>query len=625
MSKRNVKRLLIFLIFPILLCIPIFAQDMYLKIIGVALTVIYVALLVFMRDSLKNKGMAPDESIQHESDEGNYAVDKDSYHDDEESFTIVTKDEKPKVKERIITEEEYKPVVNIKQNKVKPPDLKERFEEIANEELPSGIGHDEQFSFVLEKVLTIIKESFQAHSALFFWYNKKSEKLTMESYVSNTEDIEQRKFDVEDDVLSKIVQKNEPELLSTISPTAEVDVIRYYSSPKKIKSFVGVPLFYDKHLIAVIALDSKVEDAFGIETIFSLGRFARLITILISLFEEKYSESIAQQRLNGLLDLITPLQRFDSDKDFVDSIEKSMGQLLPWDAFAFVYFDPSEQKFLTLKTKNKSSLKFVGEHLEIELKGTLVGKCVVSESPVKIDDMEAGDYIRFSASENEHFNGSFLAVPVVHRGQIYGVLCLEHMKKNRWSTADVRFLLNAASFVGFIIYSFSSQEMLKRYITIDIETKTLSNEYFMLRLQEELLKANDLKIPGSLVIISIDDFMPEDTLFGGETNQKVVSTIAGLIRHETNHFTVVGRLDENVFGVYFFNAESKDVFLWADKIRKKIARESIPVMSKQTTFTVSAGVCSTIEKTTPQEVLHDAHLALKKAQDMGGNSVNQIS
>ena len=85
-------------------------------------------------------------------------------------------------------------------------------------------------------------------------------------------------IDIEDDILSKIVQSGEPELLSEIPSTAETDVIRYYSTAQSIRSFVGVPLFYDKTLIAIIAVDSKDEDAFGIETIYALGRFVRVIT-----------------------------------------------------------------------------------------------------------------------------------------------------------------------------------------------------------------------------------------------------------------------------------------------------------------------------------------------------------
>ncbi len=86
-----------------------------------------------------------------------------------------------------------------------------------------------------------------------------------------------------------------------------------------------------------------------------------------------------------------------------------------------------------------------------------------------------------------------------------------------------------------------------------------------------------------------------------------------------------GRLSQKVFAVYFFNSTPKDVFLWAEKLRVKIARKPIAVVSKQTTFTVSIGVAATTNKVDVQEILTHAELALKKAVEKGGNSVKSIS
>jgi PleD family two-component response regulator len=84
-------------------------------------------------------------------------------------------------------------------------------------------------------------------------------------------------------------------------------------------------------------------------------------------------------------------------------------------------------------------------------------------------------------------------------------------------------------------------------------------------------------------------------------------------------------LDDRVFGVYFFNTSSKDVALWADKIRVKVARKPIDVVSKQTTYTVSIGVASAQGVSDVDELIHNAELALKKAVEKGGNIVRNIN
>ncbi len=619
MDRKQKKRILIFLFIPLLAAVLLFTEDMTIKIITIALIVIYVAFIIFLRDSIKFAG--PYISKELSDEEADEQLTDDETPETEESFEIVSKNKNLE----IITAENYSPDFRIPKTTLKPPDLKERFEEIANESLPQGIGQDGQFTFVLEKMLAVIKEAYSAHTAIFFWYNNKKEKLSIEKYLSSTNEVANRKFDIEDDILSKIVQKGEPELLSDISPAAEADVIRYYTVPQAIRSFVGVPLFYDKSLIAIIAIDSKMGDAFGIETIYSLGRFVRVITMLITIFEEKHSDTISQQRLKGLLALIQPDRHFENEEDMIASIQNCAGYLLHWDAFAFVYFHPLQKCFKTKRIINNTSLKYVGENLDIELTGTLVGKSIVTGMPVKIDDTSAAEYKRFSKVESVSFDGSFVAIPVVYDNQNFGVLCFESLKKNAYSNQDVQFLKNSVNIFAFMIYSFSTQLLLKSYLALDLETKTLNSDTFKERLASDLYKAAQFKVSGAIALIRIDDFLEQESLFDGNPFPKVLASVSETIAQEMTPLNIFGRISEKAFGVYFFNATTKDVFLWAEKLRVKIARKPIAVVSKQTTYTVSIGVASANNKTNPDEVIYNADLALQKALERGGNTVRNIN
>ncbi len=618
MDRRQKRRILIFLFVPLLAAVLLFTDDFIIRVITIGLIVIYVGFIIFLRDSIKFEGPYISQDI---SDEEPELTREESTSNFDESFEIVSKNKNLE----IITAENYSPEIRLSKTTLKPPDLKERFEEIANESFPQEMGHDGQFSFVLEKMLAVIKEAFAAHTAIFFWYNKKKEKLSIEKYLSNSSEVANRKFDIEDDILSKIVEKGEPELLSDISPAAEADVVRYYNSPQGIRSFVGVPLFYDKSLIAIIAVDAKVGDAFGIETIYALGRFVRVITMIIAIFEEKHSDTISQQRLNGILSLISPDKKFESEEDLISSIQNCAGLMLHWDAFAFIYFHPLEKSFRTKKIINNTTLKYVGENLQIELTGTLVGKSIVTGMPVKIDDTSAAEYKRFSKVESVSFDGSFMAIPIVFDNQNYGVLCFESLKKNAYSNADVQFLRSVVNIFSFMIYSYSTQLVLKSYLAVDIATKTLNENTFKERLASDLYKSAGLKINGAIALIRIDDFLEQESLFDGDPFPKVLKAVSETITQEMSPINILGRLSEKVFGVYFFNATTKDVFLWAEKLRVKIARMPVAVVSKQTTYTVSIGVASTNGKTDPEEVIYNADLALQKALERGGNTVRNIN
>ena len=618
MDRRQKKRILIFLVVPLLAVFLFLTDDLIARVVIIALIVIYVAFIIFLRDTLRfSSSYSDDIPLEEISDEENI---QHVEHIDE-SFEIISKNKDIE----IITAENYTPERSHAKTTLKPPNLKEKFEEIANESLPAELGYGGQFSFVLEKMLTVIKEAYVANTAIFFWYNKQKEKLTIEKYVSNSSDVSNRKFDIEDDILSKIVQKGEPELLSDISTIAETDVIRYYNSAQGIRSFVGVPLFYDKQLIAIIAVDSKLGDAFGIETIYALGRFVRVITMIIGIFEEKHFESLSQERLKGLTNLINPEKRFENEEDIIIAIQNTVSYLINWDAFAFVYYQPLEQIFKTIKIINNTSLKYIGHNLEIELNGTLVGKSIVTGVPIKIDDTSTGTYIRFAKVEDVSFDGSFLAIPLIYNAQNYGVLCFESLKKNAYTNADILFLKNAVSLLAFIIYSYSTQKLLKSFLSVDIETKALSSETFKERMITDLVKSEQLKAPGALALIRIDDFLEQESLFDGNPFAMVLTSVSEMIIKEMTPLNLFGRLDEKLFAVYFFNSNTKDVFIWAEKLRVKIARKPIAVVSKQTTYTISVGVASATGKLNYDEIVHNADLALQKALERGGNTVRNIN
>ena len=349
-----------------------------------------------------------------------------------------------------------------------------------------------------------------------------------------------------------------------------------------------------------------------------------MISLIISLFDEKFAESQSEQRLKAILDLLTTDKKFEDESELYSTIEASVKSLIEWDVFTFVYFNPSDQKFKTSKISNKTSLKYAGENLEIDLSSSLVGKAIISGVPIKVDDTSLEKNNRFAKTEDVTFDGSFLAIPLTYDEQNYGVLCFESLKKNIYNNVDVDFMKKATKIFAYIVYSFSTQNILRSLLSIDVETKLLNYNNFMKELSAELFKSKGVKAPGALVLIKIDEFLEEESLFEGDPFPKVMKSVAQMIKEETTPQNLLGRLNRKVFGIYFFNSISKDVFLWAEKLRIKVARKPISVVSKQTTFTVSIGIASLHENTEVEELVNNAELALRKAIEKGGNSVKSI-
>ncbi len=621
-DDKSKRRLLTFSIIPILLAIPFFTEYIIYRAIAAIILVIYVGFIIFLRDSNKHEEVTP--IIDNRLDEPAIYRTNSYETDSGEDFKIISKN---KTIEIITADNIHTNIPKDDSGDIfKPADFKKNFESIVLEELPKDINQDEQFGFVLDKILSVVKDAYMAHTAAFFWYNAKRKRLTLERHVSASTQITKQKFEIEEDVLSKIVQKEEPEILTDITSIAEADNLRYYNQPQGIKSFVGVPLFYGKSLTGILVLDSKMNDAFGIEQVYALGKIVRVISVIINLFEEKFAESQAEQRLKTLVDIFSYDRKYESESELFQAVETAVHGLIEWDVFTLVTYEPIEHKFKTAKIINKTSLKYIGHGLEIDLTGTLVGRAILSTTPVKIDDTSNADIPpRFSKNEGFNFDGSFLAVPLVYDDQNYGVLCFESLKKNVYSNSEVAFIKNATKIFAFILHSYSSLTILRSFLSHDIETKALNYDSFLERFTIDLVKSKELTVQGALTLIKVDELLEQQSLFEGDPFPKVFRAVAQMIREEMTPFNLFGRISEKVFAVYFFNTSPKDVFLWAEKLRIKIARKPIAVVSKQSTFTVSIGVASTIGKTDAQEILYNADLALKKAIEKGGNSVKSTN
>jgi diguanylate cyclase (GGDEF)-like protein len=622
-ASRNRKRVLIFSIIPLLAAVPFFTEDFILRLISAIILVVYSAFIIFLRDSSRANEKIAIKLAPNETDYPNYKTPERKVEvDDGEEFKIISSNKKVEV----VSSAEYSgnktsfPSDDISTD----PDVKIEYIRIATEKIPDDISDDQHFGFALEKILQVVKDAFLAHSALFFWYNPKTNKLALEKYVSASEDIIKQKFDIEDDVLSKIVLKKEPESLRNISKNTEVDNLRYYTTPQGIKSFVGVPLYYGKSLAGILALDSKGTDAWGIETVYSLGRFVRVISLLISLFEEKHADSQADRRLKSLLEIVAADKKFETESELFSTIESSVKRLINWDIFTFVHFDPKEKHFKTSKIFNNTSLKYIGENREIDLSGTLVGRSIINGTPVKIDDTSHEQLARFAKNEDITFGGSFLAIPLAFDGQIYGVFCFDALKAGIYNSADVTFVKKATKIFSYIVYSYTHQKTLRELLSVDIETKFLNGKNFLKNASADLAKTKKANLQSSVALLKIDKFIDDESLFEGNPFEKVLKSITDMIKEATNTQNIVGRISKDVFAIYFFNADSKDIFLWAEKLRIKIARTPVSVATKQTTYTVSVGISTAHENMGITDLIENAELALKKALEKGGNAVKNI-
>ncbi|MCX8057077.1 MAG: GAF domain-containing protein [Ignavibacteria bacterium] len=516
-------------------------------------------------------------------------------------------------------------LVNKKIVQFIPQDLNEEYRKIALEPIPGSASVEVQFNFILEKVLDVIKHVFLAHSAIFFWYRRDKNQIIFHNFSSEANHLQKIKYTICDDIISRVIKSGNPNYTCNINSNVESDLIKYYSQPIGIKSIAAVPVFLNEKVIGVLAIDSKSEDAFGPETIFTLGKFVRMITLILSIYDEKFNIELANLKLDAILELIGNSSTELNEKKLIQNIMVVLDKFLEWDVFGVVLYDINARTYILKKLVNRTSIDYMGENLPVDISPeTLVGYSFEKNKSIRIDDSSSSKYFLFRKNVQSNIKGSIIIVPISSNGKIHGALVLESLKKKIYSDEDVRLIEKISNYFANQLDFIFNNLLLENFLSIDLETKLMNKVTFEKRVQEELNKFKTTNMHIGLALISVDKI---DKLVK-KYSSKIIPVIA---KHVSTHLTkeaeelmMVGRLENLKFGVLFMNRDSTADNVWCQKILQKISGSPVKYNEDEFSISVSIGYAGGIKLINADTLFNSAETALSKAINDGGGKIRTL-
>lgn len=608
--------------------ILLMAHNVILKIAAFVLLLLSVSYLFILLDKDKKifpqgleedntaAEMATEETGDEETVKERAEVDLDKL---DEGFRIVERGTK------VLTERNLGSIGNKKGNPQDETDESIRkFKDLSTEPYPKDVAATQQLSFLIERLLIIVRELFTAHTAVFFWYDKAHSLLSIQSASSASDSIRKEKLDIQADVLGRIIKEEAPNMLSDMPGVTEQENFRYYTSPQKIKSFLGVPVFHDSNLVGILAVDSKAPDAFGIEQMYSLGRFVRLVTVLIDLFAQKHNESVAQKRVEGFSGFLHDINRLSDETDIFKSIAKMSSRLVEADCFTLVAYNAEEHQYKAVVVNNPHDYSYIQEGDNIDLHSSMAGTAISSGSQVNIGEMTEVKVARFKSDEMIVLDGSFLITPIIFDNEVLGLLCHESVKKNSFGSSDVKFLHHIATMIGVVLHFNNSARHFRKLAAIDPVTGFYSSHFFYRRSMEEIQKADILGLNASVLMIKIDEARHKEELDDSSNHNAVTEQISISLAEFADPFKFFGKIDDLSIGMFILNKTREETALIAEKIRLQISRTAVQLNGKSTTFTTSIGVVTVKSNADLDAILYDLKTAVKKGSSSGGNKVLQL-
>lgn len=163
---------------------------------------------------------------------------------------------------------------------------------------------------------------------------------------------------------------------------------------------------------------------------------------------------------------------------------------------------------------------------------------------------------------------------------------------------------------------------LKIISRIDGLTGLYNRRYWQERFEREFKLANRNKKPISVLMLDIDHFKAVNDNYGHQAGDKVIQSLAMLIKKATRETDICGRYGGEEFTILLPDTTTETAKLVGERIRKASERYLVKHETIEMNFTVSIGIAEfSPEFNRPLLWLEAADQALYKAKESGRNQV----
>lgn len=502
-----------------------------------------------------------------------------------------------------------------------------------NFELPVEISCDEansaatenDFEQFVSKSLNCLRLTVGAKTATFFLVNIDTNELILESYLTPKPDSinKNMKKPISGDLVSQIAEKMEPEFFE-INESAELDLLPYYSTPEKTRSFAGAPIFVNETVVGAICVDSEIENRFNKKTLAAIENIAGSTGVFLRV----YSENFDLQQNSRTLEAIKTFRNLSADRemslpDAYKSIVEAVGKLFDFKTVGVCGYDDSlggwKIQYIISSKENERTLV----DKSVDLENSLVGRSIM-EGSVVFERNLTEDATRVHPDEQKYESAYFAAAPVVSTASSYGALFIEGESDEEISEHDVAALATLGEHSGLSVEMIHFIEMLQSCALFDEASGIYNPPAFYHRLGEEVVRNVDFNFSLTLCLFKIDKYASFDPQQYKERQERVLYHVLQVIRKLLRPYDIFGRADSSTFGVALVGMKLNQAKIWAERLRQEIAISALEINSRRFTVTVSIGVADAENVDSVENLTANARKALNISLDKT-NSVTAFS
>ncbi|MCK5394151.1 MAG: sensor domain-containing diguanylate cyclase, partial [Candidatus Omnitrophica bacterium] len=252
-----------------------------------------------------------------------------------------------------------------------------------------------------------------------------------------------------------------------------------------------------------------------------------------------------------------------------------------------------------------------------------------SENKILFDSLQTNNTFHFKKLSSSEFQDDpliqklnleeFLICSLWIKNQAKGIIIVDNcVTKKPIEPDDIKiFNMFIEQASGAIENSQSFESTLTKAHT-DSLTSLWNYGYFQYKLDEELIKANSIKLPLSVMMIDVDDFKKFNDAYGHIQGDNALKELSAIIKENCRKIDILCRYGGEEFSLILPNNNKQDANLLGERIRKSIEQKEIISYN----FTVSIGISSYPEDGLNKlTIINQADKSLYQAKRNGKNQV----
>lgn len=270
--------------------------------------------------------------------------------------------------------------------------------------------------------------------------NDRTNDLRMRFQIGHTSEVERMRIKMGQGVVGQVAQQRQAILVNDVTKAEN-----YINANPQVRSELAVPLIVKNRLIGVIDIQSEQHDYFKPEHLHLLQLTASRIGQAVENARLYTRVARQAQTLEVLNEISRELTSILDLEELLERISQLLRRIIDFQMFSIWLVNERERVL-----ENQFALRF-GERFhpeeKIPLDRGLVGTAIASHRPVRVSDVRKDTrYIMINPEAR-----SEMAVPLIYKGMVIGVLDIEHTRAYYFNEDHERALTTLAAQIAISI------------------------------------------------------------------------------------------------------------------------------------------------------------------------------